>query len=58
MIDMAKRYLTMKDIQKIQEAYQSAYDRSGFVLIFGTIIFLLLLVAFSIIKFMKYVLSG
>ena len=55
---MAKRYLTMKDIQKIQEAYQSAYDRSGFVLIFGTIIFLLLLVAFSIIKFMKYVLSG
>ena len=53
---MAKRYLTMKDIQKMQEAYQSASDSALFVLIVGGIVVTLLLLAFSIIKFMKWVL--
>ena len=55
---MAKRYLTMKDIQKMQEAYQSASDSALFVLIVGGIVVMLLLVAFSIIKFMKWVLRS
>ena len=53
---MAKRYLTMNGIQKMQEAYQSAYDSALFVLIVGGIVVTLLLLAFSIIKFMKWVL--
>ena len=53
---MAKRHLTMKNVQKIQEAYQSTSDSALFVLILGGIVVMLLLVVFSIMKFKKWVL--
>ena len=54
---MAKKHLTMKDIQKMQEEGQSTLNSAVFVAVSGAIIFLLLLVAFSIIRFTKYVSS-
>ena len=54
---MAKKHLTMKDIQRMQEAYQSVADGAVFMAVSDAIIFLLLLIVFSIIKFKKWVLS-
>ena len=45
----------MKDIQKIQEASQLALDSAIFVAISGAIIFLLMLLAFSIGKFVNFI---
>jgi hypothetical protein len=53
---MAKRHLTMKDIQKMREEAESALERAVFVAISEAIIFLILFVVFSIIKFKKWVL--